>query len=232
MKKIMFTGVSGLALLFLGACSPNQAQLNQPGPANNTNNAQQTAPASPAAPEASSSAEVAEQTTPSVDTTTSPSVRSGSSADVSTATITLSVSDAIGIFQDQYASTDITELKLKTHHGVYYYEVEGMDDDVEYDIWISATDGSLSNQKQKNLDADERGGIERRQSALNLDNLKNLEEISSIAEGEINSGSAYEWQLERELNTTYWEVHVKTSGRHAEVLVDAQSGQVLEVDYD
>jgi Predicted membrane protein len=48
----------------------------------------------------------------------------------------------------------------------------------------------------------------------------------------LQKGDSTEFNLEKDLGTTYWEVKVKNGSQEKEVKIDAQSGKVLKVESD
>lgn len=206
MKKfILHTIIAGGLLLFFAGCTSNSTRLgtNQPANENSSSTTQETA--------ASSNT-----------TASSKAATSG----------TVDLDKAIAIYQKQYPDTDITGIEIKTSGSATYYEVKGVDDDKEYELNINGSDGSFTVEREEMLDEDERNGIERNNEKVNLTNLLPLEKINSIAQKEGNNGTITEWSLEREQNTTYWEVTVRSSMKEVSVSIDAQSGNVLEVEID
>lgn len=218
MKKILInTLFTGAAVLFLAGCTSNSSQLESNRQQNNNTNSSETV--------ASSSQTTANSSTNSSNTTT--------------AAVTLE--EAIAIYQKQYPNTDITSIEIKPIGETNNYEIDGMDDDKEYGIYVhgdaqykegNGTDRAFSLKGEEMLDADERNGVERNNEKLDLNNLLPLDKINAIAQKEANNGTITEWSLERELNTTYWEVTVLANNQEVSVSIDAQSGNVLEVDYD
>ena len=55
--------------------------------------------------------------------------------------------------------------------------------------------------------------------------------FNEIAKKEVD-GNIVEWSLESELSKTYWEVKVEKNGQQTDISIDAQSGNVLEVEVD
>ncbi|MHC5247363.1 PepSY domain-containing protein [Enterococcus sp. LJL90] len=208
MKKItLFLTAAGL--LTLAGCSANQTNLDSTGTNNNTSTSSQAA------------------------TTSNSSSASGTTNSGTTNLdgVTITLEEAIQAYQELHPDTDITNIELDTTLGSYYYTVEGVDDTNEYDVKISASDGSVAEDKTETLDRDEQNGVAR-EEALNLDNLLPISTISDTALAEAGSGTITEWNLEKELSTTYWEVTVEINNRETSVSIDAQTGDVLEVDVD
>ncbi|WP_311406685.1 PepSY domain-containing protein [Liquorilactobacillus uvarum] len=146
--------------------------------------------------------------------------------------VKVSANQVIEIYQKAYPDTDITSIELDSTFGKYYYEVEGVDDNNEYSLRVDASSKTVSQKKQEQLDNDEKNGTKRNEDKLNLDKLISVEEAADIAEKAAGSGSASEWTLDKDMDTTYWEVQVKNGSKQVEVKVNAQTGKVLEKETD
>lgn len=164
--------------------------------------------------------------------TTSSSERKSNQKSVFDKKVRVSASDAIAIYQDAYPNTDITSIELDATFGKYYYEVEGVDDDKEYSLKVDALNKDVSQKRQEQLDNDERNGSKRNEDKLNLDNLISVKRAAAIAEKSVGAGQAFEWSMDKDMGTTYWEVKVKNGSKQVEVKVNAQTGKVLEKETD
>lgn len=201
--------ITGSALLLLAGCGDNSAQLE--------NGTQQEA----------SSQSVAQE---SQSTQTNSSIASSSTKNTDSATKQMSLDEIIALYQKNKPNTDITGIEIESRMSKFVYEVKGMDDSKEYKLFFTET-GELQHQEEEMLDEDERNGNERNNEKLDLKNLLPLDQINSIAKKEVN-GDITEWSLERELSKTYWDVKIVNNGQQSDVSIDAQSGNVLEVEMD
>ncbi|MEQ7193776.1 PepSY domain-containing protein [Enterococcus avium] len=201
--------ITGSALLLLAGCGDNSAQLE--------NGTQQE----------SSSQSVAQE---SQSTQTNSSTASSSTKNTDSATKQMSLDEIIALYQKNKPDTDITGIEIESRMNKFVYEVKGMDDSKEYKLFFTET-GELQHQEEEMLDEDERNGNERNNEKLDLKNLLPLDQINSIAQKEVN-GDITEWSLERELSKTYWDVKIVKNGQQSDVSIDAQSGNVLEVEMD
>lgn len=201
--------ITGSALLLLAGCGDNSAQLK--------NGTQQEA----------SSQSVAQE---SQSTQTNSSTASSSTKNTDSATKQMSLDEIIALYQKNKPNTDITGIEIESRMSKFVYEVKGMDDSKEYKLFFTET-GELQHQEEEMLDEDERNGNERNNEKLDLKNLLPLDQINSIAKKEVN-GDITEWSLERELSKTYWDVKIVNNGQQSDVSIDAQSGNVLEVEMD
>lgn len=201
--------ITGSALLLLAGCGDNSAQLE--------NGTQQEA----------SSQSVAQE---SQSTQTNSSTASSSTKNTDSATKQMSLDEIIALYQKNKPNTDITGIEIESRMSKFVYEVKGMDDSKEYKLFFTET-GELQHQEEEMLDEDERNGNGRNNEKLDLKNLLPLDQINSIAKKEVN-GDITEWSLERELSKTYWDVKIVNNGQQSDVSIDAQSGNVLEVEMD
>lgn len=201
--------ITGSALLLLAGCGDNSAQLE--------NGTQQE----------SSSQSIAQE---SQSTQTNSSTASSSTKNTDSATKQMSLDEIIALYQKNKPDTDITGIEIESRMNKFVYEVKGMDDSKEYKLFFTET-GELQHQEEEMLDEDERNGNERNNEKLDLKNLLPLDQINSIAQKEVN-GDITEWSLERELSKTYWDVKIVKNGQQSDVSIDAQSGNVLEVEMD
>lgn len=201
--------ITGSALLLLAGCGDNSAQLE--------NGTQQE----------SSSQSVAQE---SQSTQTNSSTASSSTKNTDSATKQMSLDEIIALYQKNKPDTDITGIEIESRMNKFVYEVKGMDDSKEYKLFFTET-GELQHQEEEMLDEDERNGNERNNEKLDLKNLLPLDQINSIAKKKVN-GDITEWSLERELSKTYWDVKIVNNGQQSDVSIDAQSGNVLEVEMD
>lgn len=144
----------------------------------------------------------------------------------------ISAKDAIKVFQETYSGADITSLEVDTSFGRYYYDIEGIDDQNEYEARIDAETKEVSRKKQESLDRDEQNGVKRNEEKLELKNLLSLKEASKIAEKEEGSGSACDWELEKNHELTCWKVKVQTNDHKIKVKMNAQTGDIIETEQD
>lgn len=143
--------------------------------------------------------------------------------------ISISVEEAVSIFQTEYPNTDITSLELDRSFGKYYYEIEGVDDSIEYKLTIDAKNKKVKNKEQELLDVEDQGS---EQKKIDFSTIISTKQASNIAINHIGKGKTTDWKLDKNLSTTYWEVTVKKIGKTSKVSIDAISGKVLAVEED
>lgn len=205
-KTTIFMGIAFLGLL--AGCTQNTTQSST---AQSTDSSTSTAMSTADSTEQSTSSEAANTTgeLPSV-----------------------TVDEAIQIFQDTYPDAVVTSLELDTTFGNYFYKIEGVDDTNEYELTIDAETKAVSDERTEKLDADEQNGVKKAEDQLNTQDLLSLTEISDIAVHEVGGGEATDWDLDKEMNVTYWEVKVQEGNTKTNVKINAQTGEVLETEID
>lgn len=205
----LLLAITSMALLLFAGCSDNTTQLES---GNQQKDSSQSVSQEKSSAQSSSSAVAS------------------SEKDSDVATKQLSLDEIIDLYQKNKPDTDITGVEIESRMNNLIYEVKGMDNKKEYKLTFSET-GELQGQEEEVLDADERNENERNNEKLDLDKLLSLNKINEIAKKEVN-GTIVEWSLERELSKTYWEVKVDKNGKETDISIDAQSGNVLEVEVD
>lgn len=144
----------------------------------------------------------------------------------------MTVQEVIDMYQKEYPDTDITSIELEKELGTFVFKVEGVDDTNEYELKINAETKEIAKNKQEKLDRDEQNGIKRNEDKLDLADVLTIDKATEIAEKEAGSGNATEWDLDKELNVTYWEVNVVDGKNETSVKLDAKTGEILEVELD
>lgn len=206
--NVIFFGL--FSLLLLAGCQSNQSTPEStPAPATtSTSTGQQT----------TSSTEASNQT-----------MNSGTNA---TKEIKVSAQKAIELFQKEYPNAAITSLELDSSWGSFFYKIDGVDDQNEYEMKINAANEEIQKQNPERLDQDEQNGQKKQEDALDTSKLLSIEEAAKIAEKQVGGGTATDWDLSKELGTTYWEVKVKNGNKSTQVKLNSQTGEVLETEND
>ena len=98
------------------------------------------------------------------------------------ATITVSPEEAVKKFNDKYPGVKIDEFSFGKENMTYCYEINGFDDDSEYEFEIDATDGAiLKDNKELDNTADK--------TAINLDLISEIQPLIDKSLSE--AGSEY-----------------------------------------
>ncbi len=148
--------------------------------------------------------------------------------------IKVTVAEAIAAFEKAYPDTSITSIDLDTSFGAYYFEVQGVDDNKEYELKINAETGEETKEREENLDADEKNGVKKAEDALNLKDILSIDDATKFAAEAlgVTQETATDWSLDKELTITYWEVTFKSGRSESSVKLNAQTGDILETELD
>lgn len=207
MKKILYGSMTGLALFLVAGCTSKT-----PTAVSSTNEQKETA---------ISTSEISSSVQQEATTTSE-----------KTSAVAVSLEKVTTAFEKKYPEAKITSLQLDTDFGRYFYEIEGVDQQKEYQVEVNAETGEFTKEKVETLDADEQNGVKMQEEALDLTNIISREQATTLAEKEAKVGQATDWKLEKELGITYWEVKVKEGQQKIEVKIDAHSGKILTTERD
>ncbi len=207
MKKILYGALTGLALFLVAGCTVKT-------------------------PTAVSSTNKQKETVISTSETSSSVQQEATTTSEKTSAVAVSLEKVTTAFEKKYPEAKITSLQLDTDFGRYFYEIEGVDQQKEYQVEVNAETGEFTKEKVETLDADEQNGVKMQEEALDLTNIISREQATTLAEKEAKVGQATDWKLEKELGITYWEVKVKEGQQKIEVKIDAHSGKILTTERD
>lgn len=207
MKKILYGSMTGLALFLVAGCTSKT-------------------------PTAVSSTNEQKETVISTTETSSSVQQEATTTSEKTSAVAVSLEKVTTAFEKKYPEAKITSLQLDTDFGRYFYEIEGVDQQKEYQVEVNAETGEFTKEKVETLDADEQNGVKMQEEALDLTNIISREQATTLAEKEAKVGQATDWKLEKELGITYWEVKVKEGQQKIEVKIDAHSGKILTTKRD
>ncbi len=207
MKKILYGSMTGLALFLVAGCTSKT-------------------------PTAVSSTNEQKETVISTTETSSSVQQEATTISEKTSAVAVSLEKVTTEFEKKYPEAKITSLQLDTDFGRYFYEIEGVDQQKEYQVEVNAETGEFTKEKVETLDADEQNGVKMQEEALDLTNIISREQATTLAEKEAKVGQATDWKLEKELGITYWEVKVKEGQQKIEVKIDAHSGEILTTERD
>jgi uncharacterized membrane protein YkoI len=113
----------------------------------------------------------------------------------------------------------------------YEYKIEGTSNDQEYELVLDAQTGKTVREHQEKLDADEANGVQKREDGIKKTGLKNIDDVTKIAEKQAK-GTASQWDLSKDDGSTTWEVKVQQGHQSTEVTIDAYSGAVVNTEQD
>ena len=207
MKKILYGSMTGLALFLVAGCTSKT-------------------------PTAVSSTNEQKETVISTTETSSSVQQEATTISEKTSAVAVSLEKVTTAFEKKYPEAKITSLQLDTDFGRYFYEIEGVDQQKEYQVEVNAETGEFTKEKVETLDADEQNGVKMQEEALDLTKIISREQATTLAEKAAKVGQATDWKLEKELGITYWEVKVKEGQQKIEVKIDAHSGKILTTERD
>lgn len=216
MKKVLLTTVLLSALALAGCSNPDNSE---PAASSSTSSTVSTAQSS------SSTSSSSSQTSDSSSSTGSTSAQSTAGL----VGLAMTTEDAIQRYQEAYPDSDITSISLERKLGNPIYQIEGVDDTKEYELSLNAETNEVVQQKDENLDRDDQN--ERQEDALQLDGILSVDEVADIAHSNAQ-GAIEEFELTKDLGTTYWEVKLKEGRNETELKINAQTGDILEQKQD
>ncbi|WP_187999288.1 PepSY domain-containing protein [Listeria marthii] len=156
---------------------------------------------------------------------------SSSSDSLQNKSFDMSYEDAINAFKDKHSDAEISSVELEKNLGKYVYKVDGISNDNEYEMKFNAeTKEQLSDETDK-LDREDAGGVEKENEKLSLDGIETPKEAMDKAVTE-QAGDVTSWKIERELDTTYYEVTVKQDNKKYEIKLNAKTLDVLQTEQD
>lgn len=208
-NSVIYCGL--FSLLLLAGCQSNQ-----------------TTPASTPSQTTTTSSSVVQQST----TNSSDDQATNNSASNVSSDIKVSAQKAIELFQGKYPDAAITNLDLDSSWGSYFYKIEGVDDQNEYEVKINASNEEMQTQNPERLDNDEQNGAKKNEDGLDTSNLLSIEKAAELAVKQVGGGTATDWELSKDLGTTYWEVKVKNGNQTTQVKMNSQTGDILATEND
>ena len=133
------------------------------------------------------------------------------------ATITVSPEEAVKKFNDKYPGVKIDEFSFGKENMTYCYEINGFDDDSEYEFEIDATDGTiLKDNKELDNTADK--------TAINLDLISEIQPLIDKSLSEAGSEyhlDSYSIEFEKTGNFNKLDIELENS-----------KGQDIEFEYN
>ena len=128
--------------------------------------------------------------------------------------------------QDGY----VESVELEREHGYVYYEVDIENPDL--DVYVDATTGEVLrvdwDDKDDRYDSDDRYDNNNKQK---LENIISVEEAKNIAVSEIG-GEVMEVELDEDDGRYEYELEIRTDRGEADITIDAESGEIVEIDID
>lgn len=136
------------------------------------------------------------------------------------------VEKAISLFEDSYTAS-IDSISLSYDDGVAKYDVDGFDDQKEYEVVINAETGEIisqSDEVENDDDSDEQ--------AIDFSKVVSAKEAMTAALGSIEGGSVEEWTLHYEDGLLVYEIELLDDNGQAidEIIVDAETAEIIAQD--
>ncbi|MCN20947.1 hypothetical protein DQ300_12785, partial [Listeria monocytogenes] len=164
------------------------------------------------------------------ETTSSKSSNNESSSDsLQNKSFDMSYEDAINAFKDKHSDAEISSVELEKSLGKYVYKVDGISNDNEYEMKFDAETKEQLSDETDRLDREDAGGVEKENEKIDLNGIKTPKEAMDKAVSE-QSGDVTSWKIERELDTTYYEVTVKQDNNKYEIKLNAKTLDVLQTE--
>lgn len=168
----------------------------------------------------------------SKETTSSKSSSNNSSTDsLQNKNFDMSYEDAVSAFKDKHSDAEISGVELEKNLGKYVYTIEGISNDNEYEMKFNAETKEQMSDETDKLDQEDAGGVEKENEKLNLNGIKTPKEAMDKAISS-QAGDVTSWNIERELDTTYYEVTVKQDNNKYDIKLNAKTLEVLQTEQD
>lgn len=135
--------------------------------------------------------------------------------------VRLTPEDAYDIFKDKYPRARVKEIELDKEKNSYVYEVEGYENNIEYEIKINPLDGEII-KIEEDYDNQTRGEI-KREDLANIPVLLQ-EAVVRAAEGY----SLKDWSVEVENDIIEFDIKFTGSGGKIEYKYNLRSGDLLK----
>lgn len=168
----------------------------------------------------------------SKETTSSKSSSNNSSTDsLQNKNFDMSYEDAVSAFKDKHSDAEISGVELEKNLGKYVYTIDGISNDNEYEMKFNAETKEQMSDETDKLDQEDAGGVEKENEKLNLDGIKTPKEAMDKAISS-QAGDVTSWNIERELDTIYYEVTVKQDNNKYDIKLNAKTLEVLQTEQD
>ncbi|KGR76663.1 PepSY domain-containing protein [Ureibacillus sinduriensis] len=140
--------------------------------------------------------------------------------------VTMSLQDAANIFQESYPEAAIHSVDLDTSFGKYEYEVTGQDASKEYELTIDAETKKVL-KEETDTETEREGTLD---FSIIIEPSAAIKSASSVRE--TNELLPESWSLDEENGIHIYTVNFEKGGSEVEVEVNAESGEILNVEID
>lgn len=139
----------------------------------------------------------------------------------------ISLADAVKVFTDKYPNASIEEISFEKEMSGDEYEIEGFDETHEYELKISAADGSIIKEEaEKDRTSDNK--------AIDLSLLSKVDELIEAALKDAGTDyylDSYSVDFEETGSFNQLEIEVKTqAGKDIEYEYNLETGELIEKD--
>lgn len=143
----------------------------------------------------------------------------------------IGVPEAVQSFQAIYPQSGLSKLQIEPEGTYLKYEMVRNDTEYKNTLEINAHTASILKEKRKLLKEKYKDPVRRERKALNLEGLIPLSEINEIAREQVDSGEAFQWELDRAKEWTVWKIEFADDmgEQITEIKVDAQEGIVVQM---
>ncbi|WP_099223604.1 PepSY domain-containing protein [Listeria costaricensis] len=163
------------------------------------------------------------------DSSSSDSSSTSNDYDLKTVDFDFTLENAIDQFTQAHSGASITSVSLEKEKGRFFYTVDGVDDNNEYEMAFDADTKETLQDKQETLDAEDKAEVQT--EILNLDDLIPVKDAMEKATAQ-ESGDVLSYDIDRFGDNTVYVVSIKKGFDDVEVGVNAQTGEIVGVDRD
>lgn len=137
---------------------------------------------------------------------------------------------AVEIFREEFPDAEIDQINVELRNDSFYeVELDGFSEDTDYELTVHSENNEIRDREEESSDDNDH------EVALDLENLLSLDEATEIALSEVSLPTPTQWDLDSDRDRFVWEVEFdedENEGQEATVEIDAESGDVLDVDLD
>ena len=125
-------------------------------------------------------------------------------------------------FKKEFPDFDITALEYS--NGMFY-EVEAMNDTNEYTYRYDKSAKTFMKVNETTSDKEEHD-----EEKIDLATLKQVDEMSAIAQKEFPTGVLREWSVDKDHGEVIWEFEMLVNGQQVNVKISNDTGKITEID--
>ena len=130
--------------------------------------------------------------------------------------------EIVDAFKKEFPALDITALEYS--NGMFY-EVEAMNDTNEYTYRYDKSAKTFMKVNETTSDKEEHD-----EEKIDLATLKQVDEMSAIAQKEFPTGVLREWSVDKDHGEVIWEFEMLVNGQQVNVKISNDTGKITEID--